>query len=107
MKKKQKNYDNVHAWLRYWFGKASKCENKKCLGISKNFAWAKKKGRRYIKAKNNFFQFCYSCHGKYDTTDYKRKLMRRINPNTQKKVCRYGHLYTKTNTRFCIKKWRS
>ncbi len=69
-------YDTIHAWLRYHFGAASKCENSKCLKVSNNFAWAKKRGFSYAKDRKVFWQLCYSCHARYDITEESRKRMR-------------------------------
>ena len=86
------NYNLIHQWVRYHYGKASKCENEKCEDKSKNFEWALKKGKRYIKNRRNFIQMCVSCHRKYDITDKIRKLMRKSNYRTHQTHCKNGHL---------------
>lgn len=62
-------YDKIHHWIRYRFGSAKKCENKKCTGVSKRYHWALRKGKLYAKKKVNFIQLCSSCHIKMDITD--------------------------------------
>lgn len=85
-------YWAVHNWLKYNFGKADKCEMESCKKISKNFEWAKKIGKEYIKDRNNFLKLCRSCHRKYDYTVEKRKIIsdfmktRKISKNTRKKM---------------------
>lgn len=59
-------YDGIHAWLRTKFGKASICENSKCLGKGRTYEWALIKGREYERKRKNFWQLCHSCHKKYD-----------------------------------------
>ena len=53
-----KIYNSIHDWLRKNFGKANRCENLKCLNISKNYTWAKLKGAAYEKKRENFIQLC-------------------------------------------------
>ncbi len=50
---------------------------------------------------------CVSCHGKYDTTEEKRKLMRLLNKNTHKTYCIHGHKLEPKNVYSPNKnKWR-
>lgn len=67
------NYSTAHLWINKYFGKAIKCENRKnnilkfrCSKKSNNFQWAKKKGHRYSRNIEDYFQLCVSCHSKYD-----------------------------------------
>lgn len=62
-------YARVHRWVNYHYGKASKCENEKCLGVSKNYQYALRNGFSYQKNIDCFIQLCVSCHKKYDLTD--------------------------------------
>lgn len=67
----------VHMWLRAKFGTANLCENKKCfyprlnckgktvMG-TKNFNWAKIRGKEYKRKRENFVMLCRSCHTSYD-----------------------------------------
>lgn len=70
-------YINIHKWLWINFGKANKCENPNCIYPRKNregkimnkpktFDWAKLKGKKYLRKRNNFWQLCRSCHIRYD-----------------------------------------
>lgn len=61
-------YHAVHKWLEKHFGKACKCDNDLCDGLSKRFHWAKKKSMTYEHKRENFFMLCASCHRKYDLT---------------------------------------
>ena len=63
----KRNYDKVHHWLSYHYGKADKCESNKCLHNSNFFSWALKHGEKYSKDRNKFIMLCYSCHTKYDS----------------------------------------
>ena|SRR3990167_11374 len=70
-------YMGIHLWLHRKFGKANKCENSKCLYPRVNkakqmifypklFQWAKLRGKKYQRKKENFTMLCVSCHVKYD-----------------------------------------
>ena len=94
-----KQYQTIHCWIRYHYGSANKCENKKCKSENiKWFEWALKKGKEYEKNIKNFKQLCGSCHKIYDCTDGFREKMRKHNTNTNKKVCKFGHKLTEENT---------
>lgn len=71
------NYESVHRWLHYNFGKADKCENKGCvyprenlahviLTAPKKFTWALLHRKKYEKVRSNFIMLCMSCHKRYD-----------------------------------------
>lgn len=79
-----REYDAIHHWLKYNFGKADKCESIDCLGKDKTFQWAKKKERPYSYNRDNFIKLCSSCHRKYDFTEETREKMRKY--NTGKKI---------------------
>lgn len=66
-------YFALHSWLRKTFGKANKCESINCSKISVIFEWAKVKGKKYERKRDNFTQLCRSCHRKYDMTDLKKE----------------------------------
>lgn len=55
----------VHLWLKNNFGKAKECE---WCGRKRGllFQWAKVRGKRYQKKRQNFWQLCVSCHANYD-----------------------------------------
>ena len=59
-------YDSAHKWVKYHYGKASRCENKKCSGRSQNFHWAKIQGKEHAKKRENYIQLCVGCHFAYD-----------------------------------------
>ena len=59
-------YSGIHQWLYSKFGKASMCESLDCKGRSNNYNWAKLKGVKYERKRENFWQLCISCHRKYD-----------------------------------------
>lgn len=94
----KRNYDNVHQWLKYHYGKAQKCEATQCPGISKSYDWALIKGKEYEKKRENFMSLCHSCHKKYDFTEKGRQQIIAANQNIKKTHCKYGHEYTKENT---------
>ncbi len=104
-------YDAVHGWLKYHYGLAVKCENPKCLKLSKNFAWSKKREFKYERNRKAFWQLCYSCHARYDITEESRKKMREAHighfatPETKAKLSklRKGHPVT-LETRLKIRK---
>lgn len=69
-------YLSVHRWVIKNKGKASKCENTECKGISKNYDWALLKNCEYDYKLENFKQLCASCHMKYDSTTEKAQKAR-------------------------------
>lgn len=64
-------YGSIHDWIRHYFGKPNKCENPKCLGVSKTFEWALSKGKKYSHKRENFMRLCKSCHVLYDGSNLK------------------------------------
>lgn len=64
----EENYNTVHNWINREYGKANKCENPECRGLSKNYHWAKLRGKVYFRDRNNFWMLCVSCHHEYDGT---------------------------------------
>ena len=62
-------YRNVHNWVSYNFGKASKCEKcgrvRKIKGKKRTFSWANISGL-YKRIRSDWRQLCYSCHKKFD-----------------------------------------
>lgn len=69
MKQRDKSYFDVHTWLRNTFGKASVCENIRCMKQPRKFDWALIKGKSYEKSRENFMTLCRSCHESYDKGD--------------------------------------
>lgn len=84
-------YSSVHHWLRYNYGKAQKCENKKCAGVSTTYQWAKKQGKEYDYQRENFLELCVPCHFDYDFKEDFRDTARKMNKNTNKTHCKRGH----------------
>src|SRR6185312_5937934 len=69
----EKEYRQIHFWLKKSFGKANKCESFDCRKISNIFEWALKKGFRHEFKKENYVQLCRSCHRRYDMTNQKKE----------------------------------
>lgn len=65
-KEKTGGYQAIHAWLRYHFGSASRCENLFCEGSSKRFEWALRKGHEHGHHRERYWQLCKQCHMAYD-----------------------------------------
>ena len=82
----KKLYNHIHHWLNKKFGKADKCENKKCNKKSKVYQWALKKKCKYKKKRGNFKQLCRSCHAKYDLTEEGRKKMSLVHKGKPLKI---------------------
>lgn len=75
-------YRTIHLWLVRKFGKASKCENKKCNGKSKYYLYALIKGKKHERCRENYKMLCMSCHVKYDMTqEWKDKITRTLTYN--------------------------
>mgnify|MGYP001591638105 CR=1 FL=1 len=71
-------YETKHQWVYYHYGKATKCENERCLFKSpKIYHWANISGdyKRDIK---DWIQLCPSCHKKMDFK--------------YKSLCKNGHI---------------
>lgn len=90
------HYHAIHHWLKITYGRANRCENKECLGKSKNYNWAKKKDKEYAYDRDNFEQLCRSCHSKLDVSEYQRNNCG--NFQKIKTKCPKGHPYNKENT---------
>ena len=66
-------YAAFHIWILKYYGNANKCDNREnktldfeCSDSTNNFEWAKIKGRRYSRDREDYLQLCVSCHRKYD-----------------------------------------
>ena len=63
-------YRGIHQWISRNFGKANKCENKKCnFNNPHHFEWANISGE-YKRERNDWEMLCPSCHRKKDYGDY-------------------------------------
>lgn len=62
---KPKLYRQIHNKIVYRFGKADKCENKKCLHRSIQFEWANK-DHKYSLYRRDWKKLCQICHWDYD-----------------------------------------
>lgn len=63
---KPDEYNTIHGWLKYHFGKASLCENTDCPKVCLIFQWALKDGFSHARNRLHYAQLCISCHKKYD-----------------------------------------
>ena len=59
-------YDSIHNWLRFNYGKADYCENVACPGDSVRYDWALRFGCKYEGRRENFIKFCRICHSFQD-----------------------------------------
>jgi hypothetical protein len=91
-------YNNIHTWLRYHYGKATKCSNTDCQsGGQRRYQWALKTGEEYAKDITKYIPLCPSCHRKYDMTDELKKKLAENNSNHLKTHCKRGHKFEKSN----------
>lgn len=78
-------YLSMHQWIRYNYGKPTKCER---CNSTKNVQWANKSHNYERENRNDWMQLCCSCHRKYDLTEAKHLIGRfknhKINPRYQK-----------------------
>jgi hypothetical protein len=63
-------YLTKHIDIYRKYGKANKCENKKCPRICKQYEWSNISGK-YLRKRSDYRMLCISCHRRYD---YKRRL---------------------------------
>ena len=75
-----------HFWIYNHYGKANKCENKKCLGRSKFYDWANIKNHKYTHNRKDYKMLCRSCHRLRDEKE------------RYKNCCRNGHPWKKKTT---------
>jgi hypothetical protein len=74
------SYSSIHKWINNVHGKASRCEFETCTNVNATvFYYALKKGCRYERKRNNFYELCASCHKKYDLTQETRQKLSDIN----------------------------
>jgi hypothetical protein len=71
--KDSKNYSTLHKWLVSEYGRADRCENPDCKGISENYDYALIKGHEYSRDREDYTMLCRSCHIKYDMTDERKE----------------------------------
>lgn len=62
MKKRTKNYDTVHAWIKKNFGKADHCD---LCGSGRNYQWSNM-DHKYTRSLMKWWQLCAKCHDGYD-----------------------------------------
>ena len=82
-----KEYNQIHYWLKKNFGKANCCEKEDCKGISKKFEWALKKDCGYEKKRDSFQMLCKSCHAIQDVTE---EGMQKLSDSYRGKVPKVG-----------------
>ena len=71
-------YSAIHSWLKYYHGKANRCEHvETCTKKSLVFEWAKIREKEYDFNRDNFIQLCRSCHVRYDLTPEGREKLRK------------------------------
>lgn len=85
-------YQLLHAWLREKYGNPKECEQCGKIGTSNNskwtIQWALKKGRKYLRRRDNFMQLCRSCHARYDDVRVVRQIKSEI---AMKKLSKKQH----------------
>lgn len=62
----EKEYGQIHTWLRENHGRAFYCSSTQCESNSSKFEWALKVGERHSKSISNYVSLCMPCHRKYD-----------------------------------------
>lgn len=68
-----KEYANIHGWLRRNYGVPRMCESDSCVGTSKVYDWAKKRGVEHARNRNHYLRLCRKCHILYDWDENKTK----------------------------------
>ena len=67
------SYNGLHRWFRENYGKADRCINTECNGVSKKYVYALKKGYVHRRNIKNYMMLCEPCHKKYDLGGIPRK----------------------------------
>lgn len=60
------NYNTIHKWNLRKNGKATRCENINCFGVSKKYEWSLIHGKPHTRDIKNYYQLCKQCHALYD-----------------------------------------
>lgn len=98
-----KEYNQIHAWIRYRYGKAKDCIGNSlgldCAGHPQ-CQWALVRDKKYKKDIKHFIPLCRSCHAKYDATDKAKERMYYSCRFVQRTACGRGHEYNDVNTRY-------
>lgn len=85
-------YNRVHGWLKEVYGRAKRCENRKCDKTSTIYQWALKHGKQYEFVRENFKQLCSKCHSRYDKPYRQRRVTKvdeysvRVSAETAKRL---------------------
>lgn len=67
------SYSAKHKWIKYHFGKATRCENEECkFKNPRRFEWANISGKWKL-LRSDYKQLCPSCHRKFDFGNYCKK----------------------------------
>lgn len=95
------SHDSIHHWLRSHYGRADRCENELCPGISKQFDYALLPGHKYSRKRTDYIKLCRSCHKKMDMTDeIKKKISKGL---TKWSICIIENCNTKaTSQGYCM-----
>jgi len=65
-------YRDLHKWIQYHYGKATKCVFCNKIGKGREIHWALLKDKKYKRNIENYIQLCVICHGEYDDTLIKK-----------------------------------
>jgi hypothetical protein len=63
-----REYANIHLWILYHHGKATKCVSNACSHKSNRFNWALRPGATYKRDMSQYHQLCVGCHARQDRT---------------------------------------
>lgn len=89
------DYDAIHHWMYFNYGKANRCDNRiaqflsfRCNGETEKFQWARLHGKKLERNRASFAMLCASCHSKYDrnpdSTERRRNTMKKKYPDGYK-----------------------
>ncbi len=71
-KGKKATIHSIHDALKAERGSANKCESPTCDGVSKQFDWALRKGKKYEDRNHyDYIELCRKCHKAYDFEEKK------------------------------------
>jgi len=105
----KKEYDAIHQWLRYNYGRPEKCSHCGIYGTKKhrwNIDWALIRGEIHARNIKKYIGLCMSCHQKYDNPMPEWCEVKNCdNPHFSKGKCKKHYHREYFRTKLAVGKW--